>query len=84
MLAAAGVTELAPSTPGRAWRSCRRATAGAAGAPGPPAPVGQVRDSSAPALAALVHEAGGEPASAGIVPDDRNALAQSCTQSLGV
>jgi molybdopterin molybdotransferase len=37
--------------------------------------VGQVRDSSAPALAALVREAGGEPDFAGIVPDDRNELA---------
>ena len=37
--------------------------------------VGQVRDSSAPALAALVREAGGEPHLAGIVPDDRAALA---------
>jgi molybdopterin molybdotransferase len=36
---------------------------------------GQVRDSSAPALAALVREAGGEPHLAGIVPDDRAALA---------
>jgi molybdopterin molybdotransferase len=40
-----------------------------------PLPVGQVRDSSAPALAALVREAGGEPQFAGIVPDDRDALA---------
>ena len=36
---------------------------------------GQVRDSCAPALAALVREAGGEPHFAGIVPDDRDALA---------
>ena len=36
---------------------------------------GQVRDSTAPALAALVREAGGEPRFAGIVPDDRDALA---------
>ena len=36
---------------------------------------GQVRDSTAPALAALVREAGGEPHFAGIVPDDRDALA---------
>jgi molybdopterin molybdotransferase len=35
---------------------------------------GQVRDATAPALAALVREAGGEPAFAGIVPDDRDAL----------
>ena len=36
--------------------------------------VGEVRDATAPALAALVREAGGEPALAGIVPDDREAL----------
>ena len=37
--------------------------------------IGQVRDSTAVALAALVREAGGEPHHAGIVPDDREALA---------
>ena len=36
--------------------------------------VGQVRDATAPALAALVHDAGGEPDPRGIVPDDRAAL----------
>jgi molybdopterin molybdotransferase len=36
---------------------------------------GQVRDATAPALAALVREGGGEPSFAGIVPDDREALA---------
>jgi molybdopterin molybdotransferase len=36
--------------------------------------VGEVRDATAPALAALVREAGGEPTFAGIVPDDREAL----------
>jgi molybdopterin molybdotransferase len=36
---------------------------------------GQVRDATAPALAALVREAGGAPHFAGIVPDDREALA---------
>jgi molybdopterin molybdotransferase len=47
-------------------------------APAPAAlPMGQVRDSSAPALAALVREAGGEPRFAGIVPDDRDALART-------
>jgi molybdopterin molybdotransferase len=35
---------------------------------------GQVRDATAPALAALVREAGGEQSFAGIVPDDRDAL----------
>src|SRR3954454_23964860 len=36
--------------------------------------VGQVRDASAVALAALVREAGGAPHPRGIVPDDRDAL----------
>jgi molybdopterin molybdotransferase len=36
--------------------------------------VGQVRDASAVALAALVRDAGGEPDGRGIVPDDRAAL----------
>ena len=45
-------------------------------------PVGQVRDSSAPALAALVREAGGEPHFAGIVPDDRDALATKLSEGL--
>jgi molybdopterin molybdotransferase len=36
--------------------------------------MGQVRDATAPALAALVREAGGEPSFAGIVPDEREAL----------
>jgi molybdopterin molybdotransferase len=51
---------------------------------GPPStlPVGQVRDSSAPALAALVREAGGEPTFAGIVKDDRAALAAKLREAL--
>jgi molybdopterin molybdotransferase len=36
---------------------------------------GQVRDATAPALAALVRDAGGEPDPRGIVPDDHDALA---------
>jgi molybdopterin molybdotransferase len=43
---------------------------------------GQVRDSSAPALAALVREAGGEPHLAGIVGDDREALATTLRRAL--
>jgi molybdopterin molybdotransferase len=43
---------------------------------------GQVRDSSAPALAAMVREAGGEPHFAGIVPDDRDALAKKLRDGL--
>jgi molybdopterin molybdotransferase len=50
----------------------------------PPAalPIGLVRDSSAPALAALVREAGGEPEFAGIVTDDRDALATKLREAL--
>jgi molybdopterin molybdotransferase len=45
-------------------------------------PVGQVRDATAPALAALVREGGGEPHFAGIVPDDREALAATLRAAL--
>jgi molybdopterin molybdotransferase len=45
---------------------------------------GQVRDSSAPALAALVRDAGGEHQFAGIVADDRNALATKLRATLNV
>jgi molybdopterin molybdotransferase len=44
---------------------------------------GQVRDATAPALAALVREAGGEPSFAGIVPDDREALEATLRSALG-
>jgi molybdopterin molybdotransferase len=43
---------------------------------------GQVRDSSAPALGALVREAGGEPHLAGIVPDNREALAAKLREAV--
>jgi molybdopterin molybdotransferase len=43
---------------------------------------GQVRDSTAPALAALIREAGGEPHFAGIVPDDREALTRTLRATL--
>src|SRR5688500_1954155 len=46
--------------------------------------IGQVRDSSAPALAALVREAGGEPRFAGIVSDDREALARTLRATLNL
>jgi molybdopterin molybdotransferase len=72
MLAAAGITEVAV-------HERPRVTIVSTGDELVPAPTadlstGQVRDSSAPALAALVREAGGEPTFAGIVPDDRAAL----------
>jgi len=43
---------------------------------------GQVRDATAPALAALVREAGGEPSFAGIVPDARDALEATLRRAL--
>ena len=73
MLAAAGVTEVSV-------RLRPRVTVVSTGDELVPAATreletGQVRDSTALALAALVREAGGEPRPAGIVPDDREALA---------
>jgi molybdopterin molybdotransferase len=44
--------------------------------------IGEVRDSTAVALAALVREAGGEPRHAGIVPDDPDALAATLRGAL--
>jgi molybdopterin molybdotransferase len=44
--------------------------------------IGQVRDSTAVALAALAREAGAEPRHAGIVPDDRDALAATLRGAL--
>jgi molybdopterin molybdotransferase len=43
---------------------------------------GQVRDATAPALAAMVREAGGEPSFAGIVPDEREALEATLRRAL--
>jgi molybdopterin molybdotransferase len=43
---------------------------------------GQVRDATASALAGLVHEAGGDPFAAGIVPDDRDALEHALNEVL--
>ena len=45
--------------------------------------VGQVRDSTGVALAALVNEAGGVPRHAGIIPDDRDVLAATLRDALG-
>jgi molybdopterin molybdotransferase len=98
MLAAAGIMELAAyarprvtivSTgdelvPADAAATGLRSEDATGSAPGAPAalPVGQVRDSSAPALAALVRDAGGEPSFAGIVPDDREALTAKLSEAL--
>src|SRR5215218_2952506 len=72
MLAAAGVMELSV----HARPQVAIVSTGDELVPGsePKLDTGQVRDSSAPALAALVREAGGEPHFAGIVPDSREAL----------
>jgi molybdopterin molybdotransferase len=72
MLAAAGVTEVLVRAPPRV----AIVSTGDELVPSETAEleVGQVRDSTAPALAALVREAGGRPSFAGIVPDDRDAL----------
>jgi molybdopterin molybdotransferase len=72
LLAAAGVTEV------RVFARPRVAIVSTGDEVVPPATdelaVGQVRDASAVALAALVREAGGEPDPRGIVGDDRAAL----------
>ncbi|HEX2125632.1 MAG TPA: gephyrin-like molybdotransferase Glp [Thermoleophilaceae bacterium] len=80
MLAAAGLTEVAV-------RARPRVTVVSTGDELVPAAtaeleVGQVRDSTAPALAALVREAGGKPRHAGIVPDDPDALAATLREAL--
>jgi molybdopterin molybdotransferase len=80
MLAAAGVTEL----PVHARPRVAIASTGDELVPGETAEVevGQVRDATAPALAALVREAGGDPSFAGIVPDDRDALEATLRRAL--
>jgi molybdopterin molybdotransferase len=80
MLAAAGLTEVAV-------HARPRVTIVSTGdelvpASTPELPTGQVRDATAPALAALVREAGGEPHFAGIVPDDRETLASTLRAAL--
>jgi molybdopterin molybdotransferase len=80
MLAAAGVTEVLVHAPPRV----AIVSTGDELVPGETAEleVGQVRDSTAPALAALVREAGGQPSFAGIVPDDRDALEEALRRAL--
>jgi molybdopterin molybdotransferase len=80
MLAAAGLTEIAAN-------ARPRVTIVSTGDELVPADsgslaTGQVRDATAPALAALVREAGGIPHFAGIVPDDREALASTLRAAL--
>jgi len=83
MLAAAGIVELAVH--GRPRVSIVSTGDELVSADAPEAlPVGQVRDSSAPALAALVREAGGEPSFAGIVPDNREALTEKLREALNL
>jgi molybdopterin molybdotransferase len=81
MLAAAGVTELSV-------RARPRVTIVSTGDELVPADtaeldIGQVRDSTAVALAALVAEAGAAPRHAGIVRDDRDALTATLRGALG-
>ena len=80
MLAAAGVAELLV-------RARPRVTVVSTGdelvpRETPELETGQVRDATAPALAALVSEAGGQPEFAGIVPDNRDALEATLRRSL--
>jgi molybdopterin molybdotransferase len=90
MLAAAGIVEIPVHARPRVaivstGDELVPAEAAPAGAPsGDPASltIGQVRDSSAPALAALVRDAGGEPHFAGIAPDDGNVLARTLREAL--
>jgi molybdopterin molybdotransferase len=80
MLAAAGVTEVLA----RARPRVAIVSTGDELVPSETAELetGQVRDATAPALAALVREAGGEPSFAGIVPDDRDALDATLRRAL--
>ena len=75
MLAAAGITEL----PAYARPRVAIVSTGEELVPAdaPSLSSGQVRDATAPALAALIREAGGEPEFIGIVPDDRDALTKT-------
>jgi molybdopterin molybdotransferase len=82
MLAAAGIAELAVYARPRV--SIVSTGDELVPAEAPDLAVGQVRDSSAPALSALVREAGGEPHFAGIVPDDREALAERLRTTLNL
>jgi molybdopterin molybdotransferase len=80
MLAAAGLVEVPV-------HACPRVTIVSTGdelvaSESPSLTTGQVRDATAPALAALVREAGGAPHFAGIVPDDRGALAATLRAAL--
>jgi molybdopterin molybdotransferase len=81
MLAAAGITELLV----RARPRVAIVSTGDELVPATSAALvaGQVRDATAPALAALVREAGGEPLFAGIVPDDSQALSAALRSALG-
>ena len=80
MLAAAGLTEIPVNARPRVTII---STGDELVPPGTPElPTGRVRDATAPALAALVREAGGDPHFAGIVPDDREALASTLRAAL--
>jgi len=80
LLAAAGVIEV------QVWARPRVAIISTGDEIVPPSTrelrVGQVRDATASALAALVTEAGGEPSLRGIVPDDVDALTKALDAAL--
>ena len=80
MLAAAGLTEIAVN--GRPRVTILSTGDELVPPDTPDLPTGRVRDATAPALAALVREAGGEPHFAGIVPDDREVLSSSLRLAL--
>jgi molybdopterin molybdotransferase len=85
MLAAAGVIELAVYARPRVTivsTGDELVAAEAAPEAAGPLPTGKVRDATAPALAAMVREAGGEPHFDGIVADDREALAATLRAAL--
>ena len=80
MLAAAGLTEIPVNARPRVTIV---STGDELVAPDTPhLPPGRVRDATAPALAALVREAGGDPHFAGIVPDDCEALTATLRAAL--
>jgi molybdopterin molybdotransferase len=82
MLAAAGLTEIPVNARPRVTILSTGDELVPSATPSPEP--GQVREATAPALAALVRDAGGDPHFAGIVQDDREALAATLRETLPV
>lgn len=82
MLAAAGLTEIRVHARPRVTIVSTGDELVPAGDPPGALSAGRVRDSSGPALGALVREAGGDPRFAGIVPDERDALVTRLREEL--